>query len=211
MAMMDYGALLRVNGKFINKDKGMFVDMKDQCGFELERAYTKKDCYDISGNYFVYAGKPDLLLVFYKTHFHVIQNGRVIRTWWAGNWVFNNEIFNVGSVDISVGVIDKDLHREYYGSDFDELDREFYLYNYGKRLGNMHIQRRFKRTRRNYGLVKGSSKYIATWEFNSDKYEVIFGYGIDPTEKVYNDIKYDSYGYTTNEIKLIDSWFGGEN
>lgn len=48
---------------------------------------------------------------------------------------------------------------------------------------------------------------MATWEYKGKKYEVIFGEGIDPNEDVWNNIKYDRYGFTDAERQIIDRWF----
>jgi hypothetical protein len=44
-------------------------------------------------------------------------------------------------------------------------------------------------------------------DYNGHHYEVIFGYGVEPNERVWNDIKNESYGFRPDEVKLIDNWF----
>lgn len=46
-----------------------------------------------------------------------------------------------------------------------------------------------------------TQRYIAEWSYDNRKYEVIFGYGVDPISKVWNGIKYDCYGFTEIERK----------
>ena len=53
-------------------------------------------------------------------------------------------------------------------------------------------------------------RFIAEWDYNGHHYEVIFGYGIDNDEEVWNKIKNDSYGFRQDEIAIIDSWFNGK-
>lgn len=54
-------------------------------------------------------------------------------------------------------------------------------------------------------------KYSATWEYKGDKWEVIFGYGIEPDEDVFNDITSKGlYNYGEESIKYIrERFFGG--
>ena len=210
MAMMDYGALLRVDGNFINKNKGLFMDMKDMCGFNLETAYDETDNpINISDNFFVYAGEPDLLLCFYKCTYHIISNGKVVKSWYSSGWDFDKETFLVSNAEFTFEVVDKEIKKDFYDSDFDEWDREYYIRQYGKNFGQTKINRRFKRKRRNYDLSKGSNKCLMSWNYNGKKYEVVFGYGIDPSEEVLKDMNVGSYGYTKKELDYIRTWFAG--
>ena len=67
MSAIDYGALLRVNGKFINKNDDLFSYCSDT-GYVCDKAtyysdYEKKEIeIDIMGNYYVYAIPIDLEL-----------------------------------------------------------------------------------------------------------------------------------------------------
>ena len=75
MSAIDYGALLRVNGKFINKNDDLFSYCSDT-GYVCDKAtyysdYEKKEIeIDIMGNYYVYAGDENFLLCFYKGYFY---------------------------------------------------------------------------------------------------------------------------------------------
>lgn len=66
MAMIDYGAILRVDGKIVNLDQ-MFMDCADT-RYICQQAYDEKhkQTIDIQHNYFVYAGDANFLLVFYN-------------------------------------------------------------------------------------------------------------------------------------------------
>ena len=57
MASVDYGAILRKNGIFVNKDKGLFMNMKEAVGYSLEKIERgNEDTIQIEGDFFVYAG-----------------------------------------------------------------------------------------------------------------------------------------------------------
>lgn len=219
MATIDYGALLRVNGKFINKNQGLFMEMKDMCGFELGKAdYSYNgEMYevDINGNYFVYAGDESLLLTFYKGYLYVISNGKIVRT--INNVPFISETFFIMDTYIKVSHLEPEFQTEENGiGTWDEYVREHwvgvtgeekpYELQDGLKMYKWFL-RRAKASKRYKGYKYRTQRWIAEWKHNGDKYEVIFGYGIDPDEKVWNDIKNDSYGFTEREIEKIDSWF----
>ncbi len=90
MAMIDYGALLRKNGKFINKNNDLFMESSDT-GYICKDAVDEHGYkYDIDGNYFVYAGDENFMVVFYKTTYKVISDGKILYSGW--NMPFNSEV-----------------------------------------------------------------------------------------------------------------------
>lgn len=201
MAFIDYGALLRINDKFINKNQDMFMDLIYETAID-----DKGNEYNINGNYFVGAGDKNFYLVFYKKFFHIISNGKIIYTY--GNSPFNSEIFYFDNFsNVKIEHIDKNIYFRNYNFLYN-YDKEFYLKKFGKKKGQLKINRKYKKSRRKCYSYK-TDKYLATWEYDGNKYEVIFGYNIECNEKYYNDIK-NTYEYTDIEIELIDSWFKGE-
>lgn len=58
-----------------------------------------------------------------------------------------------------------------------------------------------------YGYKDYHYRFLATWKHHGHKYECIYGYGIDPDEETWNEIKYSSYGFSEREVKIIDKWF----
>ena len=77
---------------------------------------------------------------------------------------------------------------------FFTLDWRFYIYGFEPITVEELCPRRF--------LLKTT--------FGEDEYEVIYGYGIDPSEDVWNRIKNTSYGFSDKERALIDLWFKGD-
>lgn len=227
MAMIDYGALLKVNGAFLNKNSNMFMEVSD-CGYMID---TAKDCIDgsccygkeiyIKGNYFVYAGDKDFMLAFYKTMFYVIVNDEIIK--YFGNGQFKSETIYINNHKIKVSHLDKKLKREYF-DDYHKLWKDELKEIYVDAKGNESLSelkngyneyKKFLKRKKFFSRHKGicykyySNKYIAEWEHNEKKYEVIFGYGIENKEEVYNNIKY-RYDYSDTERDIIDKWFKGE-
>lgn len=208
MAAIDWGALLRVNEKFINKNDDLFSYCSDT-GYVCDKAtyYSeseKKDIeIDIMGNYCVYAGDKNFLLCFYKGYFYVISHNKIIHT--VSYNPFVSETFYLDNYpSIKVERLDKIIRREYFALP-DEYDREFYK-KYGKKKGQVKINRICKRHNKSFYKIY-LPRWKATWDYNGNHYEVIYGYGIDPSEDVWNDIKYDAYDFTDIERKIIDSWF----
>ena len=100
MAMIDYGAILRVDGKIVNLDQ-MFMDCADT-GYICQQAYDEKhkqtiniQPIDIQHNYFVYAGDENFLLAFYKEWFYVIHQNKIIGSYWHRQFVAESLMFVV--------------------------------------------------------------------------------------------------------------------
>lgn len=208
-----------MNGKFVNKNCGLFMDASNT-GYILEKArYEDISIYDkdvdINGNFYVYAGDKDLLLTFYKGFFYVISNGLIFKT--VSNSPFIAETLYVSGAKIKISHLDPDLKiykddvetwEEYVKENWNATGKEkFYELKNGKQKYKDFI-RRVKRRATNRAIAKErTQRWLAQWEHNGNKYEVIFGYGVDPCGDVWNDIKYDSYGFTEKEIVIIDGWF----
>ena len=216
MAMIDYGAILRVDGKFINKNKEMFMETSDT-GYEPpEKAiYPDYGNINIRHNYFVYAGDKNFLLCFYKTGIVIVSNGKVIVGGWGFGTPFKEETFFIDNFpSIKISHLDKQKYPDdsYILDDFDkgiiESDRRN---NKKKQIRIWHkIIKRLKRWHKNKSNYYYSNRYIATWSYNGHHYECIYGYGIDPNEDCWNDIKYTRYDFSDTERGIIDSWFRSE-
>lgn len=231
MAVIDYGALLRVNGKFINKNENLFMNCSDT-GYVCKEAeyyddYEKKwKSITIDGNYYVYAGDENFLVVFYKGMFHVIYNNILICSRW--NVPFISETIYLNEFpSIKVKHLDKNLYIEpieslgtwkdyvkdnWNGATGDEKLSEL-------EGGHKEYKQFMRALKANARSLKHPGKYdkyrtprwLATWDYNGNHYEVIFGNGIDPNEKIWNNIKFDSYDFTDIEREIIDKWFEEDN
>lgn len=194
MAMVDYGAILKVNGKFINKNK------------------------NIGG--FVIVGDKDFLLTFYKYSCYIYHNEKVIS--YTHEMPFNGMvIYNENLPSVKIEHLDKERQpwkselftwREYvdihlfYANDLTEKDlkdiKNRYHKHYIKYLRRLKDKKRIDSQYKNY-----TPRWKATWDYKDNHYEVIFGAGIDPNEKVWNIIKNKAYDFTDYERKIIDEWF----
>lgn len=225
MAMIDYGAILKVNGKFINKNnEDLFMKCSDT-GYVCKKAsynYDGKEYeIDIDGNFFVYAGDENFLLCFYKSTAYAIHNNKVVKS--IGNNPFLSETFYIDNLpSVTIEHLDKNTYIEPIESlkTWENYVKENWIGATGKeKLSELEngykeykwFQKRLKYigrcNRRKDGYKYKTQRWKATWDYNGNKYEVIFGYGIDSNEKVWNDIKFDYYGFTDIEREVIDKWF----
>lgn len=231
MAVIDYGCLFRLNGKLINKNKDLFLRCSDT-GYVCKEAeyfddYEKKwKTIFIDGNYFVYAGDENFLVVFYKGLFYVIHNNKIICSRWNNPFISETIYFD-GLPSIKVEHLDKNLYVE----SIESLGtwKDYIKENWQDTTGNEKLSelenghKRYKwfmkALKRNSRWLKHPDKYdkyrtdrwLATWDYNGNHYEVIFGYGIDTNKKVWDNIKYDSYEFTEIEREIIDKWFEDNN
>ena len=231
MAVIDYGCLFRLNGKLINKNKDLFLRCSDT-GYVCKEAeyfddYEKKwKTIFIDGNYFVYAGDENFLVVFYKGLFYVIHNNKIICSRWNNPFISETIYFD-GLPSIKVEHLDKNLYVE----SIESLGtwKDYIKENWQDTTGNEKLSelenghKRYKwfmkALKRNSRWLKHPGKYdkyrtqrwLATWDYNGNHYEVIFGYGIDPNKKIWDNIKYDSYEFTEIEREIIDKWFEDNN
>ena len=116
MATINYGALLKVNGVFLNKDKDLFMDASNT-GYVLEKArYADESIYDkevdIQGNFYVYVGDEDFMLTFYKGYFYIISHGLIIGQ--LSYSPFISETLHIADIDIHVEHLDSDYKVETY-------------------------------------------------------------------------------------------------
>lgn len=207
MAMIDYGAILKINGKQINDS--MFMECPDWVP-----EFCRNDSYvdqRIKNNYFVYAGDYDFYICFYKTYAVVCSRNKVIGHLGIKN---SRESFMFPGANVTVQRIDKNLYRHSY-IDMNVL-REF-LEDWECDLNHFNMKdsiyrnyiRLCKKSTGKHSHYRdyNSDKFVASWDYKGNHYEVAFGYGVEPDEEVYNDIKNDHYEYNDVEREFFDNWF----
>lgn len=216
MAMIDYGAILRVDGKIVNKEE-LFMECSDT-GYVCEKAYYPETdkWYDIDGNYYVYAGDDNFLVVFYKEYFSVISKGIYLGSHMATNFVKETMMFD-GLPTITVEHIDKKMYMPKWlieDNAVEDWEFEWWTERYGIRKARLLKDRWIKKHRRNLkdkSMLRYNGKQLATWEYNGKKYECVFGYGVDSSEKLWNEGTFQKdYNYTDKEIEFIGKWFEGD-
>lgn len=155
MAMLDYGSIVKKNGKIIQED--LFMDMKKTVGFELEKAKRKskvvkynsdtniyietgeikEDYINVKDNFFSYMGDEELLVCVYKGILTFISNGDVIKT------VFDLQ---------------------------EPVDVPYKKHRMTFIINNTEIK--IKR-------LYDNNRYLVRFWYKGDLYECIYGYGVD--------------------------------
>ena len=69
MAMIDYGAIAKKNGKLLTTE--FFTPMIETLGFECDK--DNREC-DLKGNYFVYLGDKDFYIAIYRGSINIFKN-----------------------------------------------------------------------------------------------------------------------------------------
>ena len=220
MAFIDYGALLRVDGKFINKDTDLFMDASDtgyvcDTAIDLDGSEIKVD-----GNYYIYAGDENLLICFYKTGLVIISGGKVIKRIWRPQ--FASETLKDPDCRfplLSIRRLDPEKRKPHGWEHWEEYAAERYgtpLAGYlplnklqrGEKIFRTWMRQAKRHRRAAKRKYYYSARYLAEWDHGGRHYEVIFGYGIDPSSDVRADIRTgDNYDFSDTERKIIDDWF----
>lgn len=217
MAMIDYGALLRVDGVLVNKDKDLFMDVPD---YVCESAEYNDEQLEIAGQYFVYAGDEHFFIAFYKTFVTIVSDKKVLKIL---NPIAQSETFFFKDYPtIKVSHLDKNWYSEKFKI---QPWREFVRETWENATGNEKLNqlargkehyisymRWVKRLARINKLKTGwkqqTRRYLAEWDYKGKHYEVIFGYGIDPcSDEKFRISIANTYGYTPIEKAVIDGWF----
>ena len=221
MAMINYGALLRVDGKLINKNQDMFMTASDTGYVAKNILDDDGEIRDIDGNFFVYAGDEHFCVAFYKGLYKVISDGKVVYTNWGMPFNSETRLFpNLPTLKVSRLSTYYEIEKiEGWGA-WKEYVKEHWIGATGDETvyeldGGKNAYKRFIRHAKRVcyvnsygGLYKNRPyRFLAEWDYDGHHYEVIFGYGIDNDETIWNKIKNAAYDFRPEEIKLINSWF----
>ena len=166
---MDYGAILRVNGKFINKNKDLFMDSSDTCYVCDQATYFDDESKEIrtthiNGNFYVYAGDENFMLCFYKGYFYAIHNNKIICSI-SNSYFISETIYFDGLPTIKVEHLDKELRNE-YPDKLDNWDRAFYYNYFGIKKGQLKINRVLKKYKNTYYIVTDTGIYVSGGAFS---------------------------------------------
>ena len=200
MAMIDYGAILRVDGKIINHD--MFMDVSDTGCKPADKVEINGETMNFNGDFFVYAGDEKFMVATYKTYLCVVSDGRVIwDKWpWYCNVVGETRFFD-GFPSVTVRHLDPVMYPVYPGP-FDPWPDDLCTKKEADRMRFRYAKKARKPLYKSF-----TNRFIATWDYDGRHYEIIYGYGIDPDKEIWDYIKNINYGFTQTEIEVIDSWF----
>ena len=199
MAMIDYGAILKKNGKIVNRDE-FFMDMEtavgwtdyphvkyEDCDYIDENGYS--DCqncpranreYQAGGSYYwVVSDCRDIVL-----------NSKPME----GNW-----FAYAGDTELVVGFYKQMVMTWYKGEQKVHWLRWDYAGKYSIYIEVGGTKLHFK------ALSKYKDVYYGRFYYKGDLYEVVFGYGIDPTQSTWDRVKKTYCDKKT--IKFVDKFW----
>ena len=201
MAMIDYGAILKKNGKIVNRDK-FFMDMEAAVGWTDNPHIKYEDCSCIEGGYsncencsrahFVHYSSPGLGE--WDSYDSDCHGNKPNRNSIGGNW-----FAYVGDTNFVVGFYKHQVMTWHNG----EQKIHWLRWDYGNRysiyieVGGAKLH--FK------ALSNSKSVYYGHFHYNGDYYEVVFGYGIDPNQRIWNRVKKTYCDKKT--IKFVDRFW----
>jgi hypothetical protein len=77
MAALDYGSIVKVNGKMVQTK--MFMDMKKSVGYTVSKSVYGGNEIEIKGNFFSYLGDKEFTVCVYKTCLVFLLKGKVVK------------------------------------------------------------------------------------------------------------------------------------
>lgn len=185
MASIDYGTVLVKNGELIDTKEVM---KRTDMGIPFDRIVSNivnDHNVDFSGS--VIIGDEDFCITFWKTHATIIICGHVCGQIWYGR---------------ASSFASNDFHI----STKAPYERRFNVFNSGVDIIIESIDP--AGCMDDCGYRYYSDKYHIYFEYKGNRYDIYTGYGIDADVDVYNDIKFDHYGYTETERCVLDKVFG---
>lgn len=185
MAMIDYGAILKKNGKIVNRDE-FFMDMETAVGWTDYQKIRYSDCDCINGGYSDCGNCPRANYI----HFSDFELGE-----WdsfvsdcrsnklSSNHISGNYFAYAGDTDFVAGFYKQCVLLWYKGE-----QRAYWLnWDFSKKF-SIHlevggIKLHFK------SITEHKNAYYGRFRYKGDLYEIVFGYGIDPSQSTWNRVK----------------------
>ena len=199
MAMIDYGAILKKNGKIINRDE-FFMDMETAVGWTdyPHIKYEDCDCINEDG-YSDCHNCPRANRVYYEDieYYSLKCDCRGIEP--NSNHMEGNWFAYAGDTELVVGFYKQMVMTWYKGEQKIHWLRWDYAGKYSINIEVGGAKLHFK------ALSENKSVYYGRFHYKGDLYEVVFGYGIDPTQSTWNRVKKDYCDKKT--IKLVDRFW----
>lgn len=199
MAMIDYGAILKKNGKIVNRDK-FFMDMETAVGWTDYPHIKYEDCDCITEDgYSDCENCPRANREYYANDNYYwfvsdcrdnVPNSKHIE----GNW-----FAYAGDTEFVVGFYKQMVMTWYKGEQKVHWLRWDYAGKYSINIEVGGTKLHFK------ALSDNKDVYYGRFYYKGDLYEVVFGYGIDPDQSTWNRVKKIYCDRKT--IKFVDKFW----
>ena len=204
MAMIDYGAILKKNGKIVNRNQ-FFMVMENAVGWSDNPRIKYEDCdcedRDIYGSYCYDCPRANFII-------HKFEDG--IEEWkeFVGdcrgnkppqNPIGGNWFAYAGDTEFVVGFYKQMVMTWYKGEQKIHWLRWDYAGKYSIYIEVGGTKLHFK------ALSDNKDVYYGRFRYKGDLYEVVFGYGIDPDQSTWNRVKKIYCDKKT--IKFVDKFW----
>ena len=198
MAMIDYGAILKKNGKIQNRDE-FFMDMETAVGWTDYPHIKYEDCDCITED-----GYSDCQNC-------PRANTRILPSGWRwfesdcrgvkldSNHMEGNWFAYAGDTELVVGFYKQMVMTWYKGEQKIHWLRWDYAGKYSINIEVGGTKLHFK------ALSEKKSAYYGRFYYKGNLYEVVFGYGIDPDQSTWNRVKKDYCDKKT--IRFVDKFW----
>lgn len=212
MAMTDYGAIVFKNGEFINKEE-FFMDMKKSVGWEDWKNVRYKDCPRVEcvmGDEYSPCTQCEDCHYDKEQQHYVDCKGNTFR---VGEHLKGNYFAYIGDEEFTLGfykcICKVAINKKVVGDIWGNHDI------IGKGSDGLSIIRNYKSHTWEFDGYKIHIKtiaptiYLAEVRYKDDIYHIIYGYGIDPTPRVWNKIKVKYLGKrVSNRVdRLIEKYW----
>ena len=199
MAMIDYGAILKKNGKIVNRDE-FFMDMETAVGWTdyphikyEDCDYLNEDGYSDCWN----CPRANCIVRKFEEEKEFVSDCRGVKP--DSNHMEGNWFAYAGDTELVVGFYKHMVMTWYKGEQKIHWLRLDYAGKYSIYIEVGDIKLHFK------ALSKKKDVYYSRFHYKGDLYEVVFGYGIDPTQPTWNRVKKDYCDKKT--IKFVDKFW----
>jgi hypothetical protein len=199
MAMIDYGAILKKNGKIVNRNR-FFMNMETAVGWTDYPHVKYEDCDCIDGDgYSDCLNCPRANRKYYANEkdYWLINDCRGIEP--NSNHMEGNWFAYAGDTEFVVGFYKQMVMTWYKGEQKIHWLRWDYAGKYSINIEVGGTKLHFK------ALSNSKSVYYGRFRYKGDLYEVVFGYGIDPDQSTWNRVKKTYCDKKT--IKFIDKFW----
>lgn len=199
MAMIDYGAILKKNGKIVNRDE-FFMDMETAVGWTDYPHVKYEDCDCINEDGYSDCENCPRANREYQVnsnYYWLISDCRDIvpnSNHMEGNW-----FAYAGDTELVVGFYKQQVMTWYRGEQKVHWLRWDYAGRYSICFEVGGTKLLFK------ALSSHKDAYYGRFYYKGDLYEVVFGYGIDPDQKTWNRVKKDYCDKKT--IRFVDKFW----
>lgn len=199
MAMIDYGAILKKNGKIVNRDE-FFMDMETAVGWTDYPHVKYEDCDCINEDGYSDCENCPRANREYQAnsnYYWLISDCRDIvpnSKHMEGNW-----FAYAGDTELVIGFYKQMVMTWYKGEQKIHWLRWDYAGKYSINIEVGGTKLHFK------ALSENKDAYYGRFYYKGDLYEVVFGYGIDPTQSTWNRVKKTYCDKKT--IKFVDKFW----